>query len=324
MLHDLKVIPRRTVVKGLVGLTLTISGIRCAPAGSSTTPAPAKILTGATSAPSASPTPGPTLYTYSGHSGWVFAVAWSPDGKRIASTSNDVEVWDAIDGGHAFIYSGHSSNAVRTVAWNPGGKRIASAGDDKQSRSGIRRAESSPSSTMGIMTMCLPWPGRPMADILPRPVVIRRYRSGMHLVAGISLPIGDTPMAWVLWRGYQMADTLFQPVMIQLRRCGKRNETNHQAVYPSVKHEKKEQAYVFSSDLPANNKKERPVTSAGAIPICLWHNTCSNIPHCDAIRPGARDSDGGCNSHGECSYTFYPACDIQRTPGERHQSSLVA
>src|SRR5216683_2709718 len=192
------------------------------------------------------------------------------------------------------------------------------------SRSGIRRAESSPSSTMGIMTMCLPWPGRPMADILPRPVVIRRYRSGMHLVAGISLPIGDTPMAWVLWRGYQMADTLFQPVMIQLRRCGKRNETNHQAVYPSVKHEKKEQAYVFSSDLPANNKKERPVTSAGAIPICLWHNTCSNIPHCDAIRPGARDSDGGCNSHGECSYTFYPACDIQRTPGERHQSSLVA
>src|SRR5216683_1642369 len=282
MLHDLKVIPRRTVVKGLVGLTLTISGIRCAPAGSSTTPAPAKILTGATSAPSASPTPGPTLYTYSGHSGWVFAVAWSPDGKRIASTSNDVEVWDAIDGGHAFIYSGHSSNAVRTVAWNPGGKRIASAGDDKQ------------------------------------------YRSGMHLVAGISLPIGDTPMAWVLWRGYQMADTLFQPVMIQLRRCGKRNETNHQAVYPSVKHEKKEQAYVFSSDLPANNKKERPVTSAGAIPICLWHNTCSNIPHCDAIRPGARDSDGGCNSHGECSYTFYPACDIQRTPGERHQSSLVA
>src|SRR5713226_2533856 len=103
-----------------------------------------------------------------------------------------------------------------------------------------------------------------------------------------------------------------------------RNETNHQAVYPSVKHEKKEQAYVFSSDLPANNKKERPVTSAGAIPICLWHNTCSNIPHCDAIRPGARDSDGGCNSHGECSYTFYPACDIQRTPGERHQSSLVA
>ena len=35
------------------------------------------------------------LYTYRGHSGDVWAVAWSPDGKRIASGSYDktVQVW---------------------------------------------------------------------------------------------------------------------------------------------------------------------------------------------------------------------------------------
>jgi WD40 repeat protein len=37
------------------------------------------------------------LYTYQGHSSGVNAVAWSPDGKRIASGSDDktVQVWGA-------------------------------------------------------------------------------------------------------------------------------------------------------------------------------------------------------------------------------------
>ncbi len=72
-----------------------------------------------------------TLYTYHGHDGTVYTVAWSPDGKRITSGSLDftVQVWDATDGGHVFTYRGHS-NVVLAVAWSPDGKRIASAGDD--------------------------------------------------------------------------------------------------------------------------------------------------------------------------------------------------
>jgi ferric-dicitrate binding protein FerR (iron transport regulator) len=40
---------------------------------------------------------GTTLYTYHGHSGSVDAVAWSPDGRRIALGSYDktVQVWVA-------------------------------------------------------------------------------------------------------------------------------------------------------------------------------------------------------------------------------------
>jgi len=61
------------------------------------------------------------------------AVAWSPDGKRIASASANgtVQVWDAFDGGHLFVYR-HHSGAVYTVAWSPDGSRIAS-GDESGS-----------------------------------------------------------------------------------------------------------------------------------------------------------------------------------------------
>src|SRR5690348_11386472 len=61
--------------------------------------------TGQTATARATPTPSvPTLSTpelsYSGHSGPVVAVAWSPDGKRLASCGNDgtAQAWDAASG----------------------------------------------------------------------------------------------------------------------------------------------------------------------------------------------------------------------------------
>ena len=69
------------------------------------------------------------LYTYRGHSFIVSAVAWSPNGRRIASGSEDVQVWDAADGGHVFTYRGHS-DYVHAVAWSPDGRRIASGSND--------------------------------------------------------------------------------------------------------------------------------------------------------------------------------------------------
>ena len=73
----------------------------------------------------------PNHFTYQGHSDYVSAVAWSPDGKRIASGSGDhtVQVWDASDGSHVYTYRGHDSD-VSTLAWSPDGKYIASAGLD--------------------------------------------------------------------------------------------------------------------------------------------------------------------------------------------------
>jgi eukaryotic-like serine/threonine-protein kinase len=62
----------------------------------------------------------------------VTAVAWSTDGKRIASASLDktVQIWNATDGGNVYVYRGHM-NGVSAVAWSPDSTHIASGADDR-------------------------------------------------------------------------------------------------------------------------------------------------------------------------------------------------
>ncbi len=72
------------------------------------------------------------MFKYEGHFGHVYAVAWSPDGKWIASGSNDntAQIWNASNGSHVHTYRGHSDR-VEAVAWSPDGQRLASGSDDK-------------------------------------------------------------------------------------------------------------------------------------------------------------------------------------------------
>jgi WD40 repeat protein/Flp pilus assembly protein TadD len=75
----------------------------------------------------------PKSHTYRGHSGGVCRIGWSPNGKNIASSSDDgtVRVWDATKGGgETFTYRGHTSS-VCTIAWSPDGKWIASGSRDQ-------------------------------------------------------------------------------------------------------------------------------------------------------------------------------------------------
>ncbi|KAF5340750.1 hypothetical protein D9611_007391 [Ephemerocybe angulata] len=78
------------------------------------------------------PPPPPPL---TGHSSYVYAVAFSWDGMRIVSGSGDntVRIWDALTGKVQTVLGGHSGT-VRSVAFSPDGKHIVSGSRDKSVR----------------------------------------------------------------------------------------------------------------------------------------------------------------------------------------------
>ena len=67
----------------------------------------------------------PKTQILSGHVDGVTAVAWSPDGSRIVTGSDDatIRVWDAVTG--EGLFSLEHGSKVRSVAWSPDGSRIA-------------------------------------------------------------------------------------------------------------------------------------------------------------------------------------------------------
>ncbi|MFQ6021194.1 MAG: protein kinase [Acidiferrobacterales bacterium] len=69
--------------------------------------------------------------TLTGHDDWVHAVAFSPDGKTLASASYDrtIRLWNVATGTLHRILRGHD-RGINSVAYSTDGKWLASAGDD--------------------------------------------------------------------------------------------------------------------------------------------------------------------------------------------------
>jgi WD40 repeat protein len=88
------------------------------------------------SVPLPTPAPGEIITSFTGQQDKIYGVAWSPDGKRIASGSagdNDqdysVRIWEAFTGHYAASFTKHT-NTVREVAYAHNGALIASVSDD--------------------------------------------------------------------------------------------------------------------------------------------------------------------------------------------------
>ncbi len=71
---------------------------------------------------------GRELFATRGHSGAVRCVAWSPDGRRIATGSDDyrVKLFDAKSGDELLTLEEFTSPVI-SIEWNADGRKLASA-----------------------------------------------------------------------------------------------------------------------------------------------------------------------------------------------------
>jgi WD40 repeat protein/transcriptional regulator with XRE-family HTH domain len=76
---------------------------------------------------------GMPLATYTGHTDWVWGLAYSPDCSLLASGGGDctIRLWDTSSGRHLYIFRGHTKR-IRSVAFSLDGRVLASAGEDNR------------------------------------------------------------------------------------------------------------------------------------------------------------------------------------------------
>ena len=83
-----------------------------------------------------SPVPGLTLKRIlRGHTDVINRIAWSPDGRFLASPSTDktIRIWDVARGECTAVLEGHE-DSVSSVAWSPLGTMLASGSMDSSIR----------------------------------------------------------------------------------------------------------------------------------------------------------------------------------------------
>lgn len=192
---------RALLVGGLVGLTaiggtlawLTSSKRSSPPLPHQTPPLPTQSLP-----------LGTRIGLYMGHSQRVNDISWAPDGRRIASASNDktVQIWEAATQKSLLAYS--HTDSVEGANWSPDGKFVASGGNDNlvrvwEAATGRTRYTFENYFEMVILVAWSP-DGKHIATGGFDGIKIWDALTGQHILAynknEASSDIGTTAMAW--------------------------------------------------------------------------------------------------------------------------------
>ncbi len=173
---------------------------------------------------------GTTLFTYRGHSDWVWSATWSPDGRRrrgrpVGSVSLQRATIRRCRSGTQPLVITFTPTLVILIGCGPWrGRPMASAspqqGATKRCRSGMPQMVAMSIRFAAMQLLSTPWRGHPTANTLPRPVPMERYKSGTRPMAFTSIPFNRIPHRSGRWHGRLMAGASLRHATIKRCRSG--------------------------------------------------------------------------------------------------------